>query len=127
MYILKNTTKNYIFDNIVSYNIDEQPDLISKKKFVNGKRKKITTSYTDVVIEFNLKGLDGTTAETYLENLVDGDTYQYWSIADNQYNNAVFIVTLPKISLQNCLASDNSLIDEFTIILEKSDDAVVSI
>lgn len=127
MYILKNTTKNHTFNNIVEYNIYEQPDLIAKKKFVNGKRKKITTSYTDVVIEFNLKGLDGTTAKTYLENLVDGDTYQYWSIVDNQYNSAVFIVTFPKISLQNCLASDNSLVDEFAIILEKSDDAEGSV
>lgn len=127
MYVLKNTTKGYEFNNIVGYEINEQPNPIAKKQFVNGKRKKITTSYTDVVIEFDLKGLDGSTAKTYLTNLVDGDVYQYWSIVDNQYNTAEFIVTLPPLPLEQCLASDNSIVDEFTVILEKSDDAAVSV
>ena len=127
MYVLKNTTKDYEFSNIVEYEINEQTNLIAKKQFVNGKRKKITTSYTDVVIEFDLKGLDGSTAKTYLTNLVDGDVYQYWSIVDNQYNTAEFIVTLPPLPLEQCLASDNSIVDEFTVILEKSDDAAASV
>lgn len=127
MYVLKNTTKDYEFSNIVEYEINEQTNLIAKKQFVNGKRKKITTSYTDVVIEFDLKGLDGSTAKTYLTNLVDGDVYQYWSIVDNQYNTAEFIVTLPPLPLEQCLASNNSIVDEFTVILEKSDDAVASV
>lgn len=127
MYVLKNTTKDYEFSNIVEYEINEQPNLIAKKQFVNGKRKKITTSYADVVIEFDLKGLDGSTAKTYLTNLVDGDVYQYWSIVDNQYNTAEFIVTLPPLPLEQCLASDNSIVDEFTVILEKSDDAAASV
>lgn len=127
MYVLKNTTKGYEFNNIVEYEINEQPNLIAKKQFVNGKRKKITTSYTDVVIKFDLKGLDGSTAKTYLTNLVDGDVYQYWSIVDNKYNTAEFIVTLPPLPLEQCLASDNSIVDKFTIILEKSDDAAVSV
>lgn len=127
MYVLKNTTKGYEFNNIVEYEINEQPNLIAKKQFVNGKRKKITTSYTDVVIQFDLKGLDGPTAKTYLTNLVDGDVYQYWSIVDNQYNTAEFIVTLPPLPLEQCLSSDNSIVDKFTVILEKSDDAAVSL
>lgn len=125
MYVLKNTTKDYEFNNIVEYKINEQPNLIAKKQFANGKRKKVTTAYTDVVINIDLKGLDGTTAKTYLTNLVDSDTYEYWSIVDNKYNTAEFIVTLPSLPLEQCLTSDNSTVDRFTITLEKSDDAVV--
>lgn len=127
MYVLKNTTKDYEFNNIVEYKINEQPNLIAKKQFANGKRKKVTTAYTDVVINIDLKGLDGTTAKTYLTNLVDSDTYEYWSIVDNKYNTAEFIVTLPSLPLEQCLASDNSTVDRFTITLEKSDDAAVGV
>lgn len=127
MYVLKNTTKDYEFNNIVEYKINEQPNLIAKKQFANGKRKKVTTAYTDVVINIDLKGLDGTTAKTYLTNLVDSDTYEYWSIVDNKYNTAEFIVTLPSLPLEQCLTSDNSTVDRFTITLEKSDDAAVGV
>lgn len=124
MYLIKNLTKNYTFNGITEYSVDEQPNLIAKKQFVNGKRKKVVTSYTDVSIELSLKGLSGTTAKEYLEKLVDGDVYQYWSIKNNNYEYAYFIITIPEISLQQCLSENDSTIEEFTIILEKSDDYV---
>lgn len=127
MYLLKNVTKNYTFNNITEYNIDEQPNLIAKKQFVNGKRKKIVTEYIDNAINFSLKGLGGSLAKTYLDNLVDGDVYEYWSIRNNTYKYAYFITTLPELPLTYCLSDDNTLIDEFTIILEKSDDFEVSV
>lgn len=127
MYLLKNITKNYTFNNITGYNIDEQPNQIAKKQFVNGKRKKIVTEYIDNAINFSLKGLDGSLAKTYLDNLVDGDAYEYWSIRNNEYRYAYFIITLPELPLAYCLSDDNTLIDEFTITLEKSDDYEESI
>ena len=36
------------------YKIKEQQDVIAKKKFINGKRKKIVTTYSDVVITIDL-------------------------------------------------------------------------
>ena len=69
MYLIKNSTLSYEFDNITDYSIDEQPNLISKKQFVNGKRKKIVTSYIDTVIILNLQGLSGTLAKTYIEKI----------------------------------------------------------
>ena len=55
MILLKKKINNnyYDFDKILikGYEIDEQPNIISKKQFANGRRKKIQTSYTDVVIK----------------------------------------------------------------------------
>lgn len=127
MYLIKNLTKNYEFDNIIEYKINEQPNLIAKKQFVNGKRKKIVTDYIDNTISFNLKGLSGSVAKTYLDNLIDGDIYEYWSIKNNEYRRAHFIITLPELPLKTCLSEDDSLINEFTILLEKSDDYEESI
>lgn len=122
MYLLKNVTKNYTFNNITEYDIDEQPNLIAKKQFVNGKRKKVVTDYIDNKINFSLKGLTGSLAEEYLDNLVDGDLYQYWSVRNNSYKYAYFITTIPELPLIFSLDTDNSMVDQFTITLEKSDD-----
>ena len=62
-----------------------------------------------------------------LKKLVDGDTYQYWSIINNDYNTAQFIITLPELSLEQCLSANNSLVGNFSITLEKSEDSVSSL
>ena len=126
MYLLKNITKNFTFNNITNYSIDEQPNLIANKQFANGKRKKVVTSYIDTIITISLKGLKGDVAKTYLDNLVDEDAYEYWSVRDNSYSTSYFIITLPELPLLYCL-SDESLVNEFTITLEKSDDYTSSI
>lgn len=127
MYLLKNISKNHTFNNITQYLINEQPNIIADKQFVNGKRKKIVTDYTDVIIEINLKGLSGSIAKTYLDNLVDGDIYEYWSIDNNSYGYAYFIVILPALPLSYCLDESHSLVNEFTIILKKSNDYEASV
>jgi hypothetical protein len=127
MYLIKNISKSQEFNNITEYTIDEQPNLVAKKQFVNGKRKKIVTSYTDIVIEFSLKGLNGSEAKTYLDNLIDEDVYQFWSVRNNTYEYARFIVNIDELPLQSCLSDDSSLVDEFTIKLEKCDDYEVSV
>lgn len=122
MYLLKNITKNYTFNNITEYDIDEQPNLIAKKQFVNGKRKKIITNYIDNKINFSLKGLSGSLVKEYLDNLIDGDLYEYWSIRNNTYKFAYFITTLPELPLVFSIDTDDSMVDKFTITLEKSDE-----
>ena len=121
MYLIKNLTKNYTFNNITEYDINEQPNLIAKKQFVNCKRKKITTEYIDNTINFSLKGLNGNLIKEYLDNLVDGDLYEYWSIRNNTYDCDYFIVTIPELPLAFSLDANNSMVDQFTITLEKSD------
>ena len=109
------------FDKILAsgYTIDEQPDLIAKKKFVNGNRKKITTEYTDVVIEIDIGCFDGDTLATYLSKLTDGE-YKYYSLNDKIEKNANFIVTLPSQTIES--ASGDVIIGDFTVLLEKSSD-----
>ena len=101
------------------YRINEQPNLIAKKQFVNGKRKKILTSYTDVVINIDLGCFDGNTLAEYLINLTDGE-YEYYSLKDKQMKSANFIVTLPELQIEN--SASEVFVGDFTAILEKSSD-----
>lgn len=101
------------------YEIDEQPNVISKKQYSNGKRKKIITEYIDTVIKINLGCFDGDTLSTYISQLQDGE-YRYYSLNDKTYKNANFIVTLPSQKIENC--ATNIIVDDFEAILEKSSD-----
>ena len=123
MILLKKKENNtyFDFDKILvnGYKINEQPNLINKKQFVNGRRKKIITNYTDVVIEINLGCFDGNTLYTYLQKLQDGE-YMYYSLKDKQYKSANFIVTLPEQVVNN--SASEVIVDDFTAVLEKSGD-----
>lgn len=123
MILLKKKENNtyFDFDRILvnGYKINEQPNLINKKQFVNGRRKKIITNYTDVVIEINLGCFDGNTLYTYLQKLQDGE-YMYYSLKDKQYKSANFIVTLPEQTINN--SASEVIVGDFTAVLEKSGD-----
>ena len=123
MILLKKKENNtyFDFDKILvnGYKINEQPNLINKKQFVNGRRKKIITNYTDVVIEINLGCFDGNTLYTYLQKLQDGE-FMYYSLKDKQYKSANFIVTLPEQTINN--SASEVIVDDFTAVLEKSGD-----
>lgn len=123
MILLKKRENNtyFDFDKILvnGYKINEQPNLINKKQFVNGRRKKIITNYTDVVIEINLGCFDGDTLYTYLQKLQDGE-YMYYSLKDKQYKSANFIVTLPEQTINN--SASEVIVGDFTAVLEKSGD-----
>jgi len=125
MILLKKKINNtyYDFDKILikGYEIDEQPNIISKKQFANGRRKKIQTSYIDVVIKINLGCFDGDTLATYLEKLQDGE-YQYYSLKDKIYKNANFIVTLPTQKVVSSVSE--VIVDDFEALLEKSSGVV---
>lgn len=101
------------------YRINEQPNLIAKKQFVNGKRKKILTSYTDVVINIDLGCFDGDTLAEYVSKLTDGE-YQFYSLKDKQMKSANFIVTLPELKIDN--SAGEVFVGDFTAVLEKSSD-----
>ena len=118
----KKDDNNYFdFETILQsgYKINEQPNLIAKKQFVNGKRKKIVTSYSDVVININLGCFDGDTLAQYLSKLTDGE-YQYYSLKDKTMKNANFIVTLPELQIDN--SANEVFVGDFTATLEKSSD-----
>lgn len=119
MYFLKKGTLE--FDKIKEngYEINEQPNLIAKKQFVNGNRKKIVTNYTDVVITINLSGLNYDDLDTYLTELVDGE-YEYYSLVDNDYKSANFIVTIPPLTVKKSISETEYYIGDLSIILEKS-------
>lgn len=123
MILLRKEISNsyFDFDKILlnGYEIDEQPNIISKKQFANGKRKKIQTEYTDVVIKVNLGCFDGDTLADYLDNLQDGK-YQYYSLKDKQMKSANFIVTLPTQKIQS--SANEVIVDDFEALLEKSSD-----
>lgn len=123
MILLKKKENNtyFDFDKILvnGYKINEQPNLINKKQFVNGRRKKIITNYIDVVIEINLGCFDGNTLYTYLQKLQDGE-YMYYSLKDKQYKSANFIVTLPEQTINN--SASEVIVGDFTAVLEKSGD-----
>lgn len=123
MILLKKKNGNNYFDFEMilqsGYRINEQPNIIAKKQFVNGKRKKILTSYSDVVISINLGCFDGNTLANYLTNLTDGE-YQYYSLKDRQMKNANFIVTLPELQVDN--SAREVFVGDFTATLEKSSD-----
>lgn len=101
------------------YKIKEQPNEIAKVQFVNGNRKKILTTYTDVVINIDLGCFDGNKLHEVLSNLTDGE-YQYYSLNDKQMKSANFIVTLPELQIDN--SCDNVYVGDFTALLEKSSD-----
>ena len=101
------------------YRINEQPNLIAKKQFVNGRRKKIVTAYTDVIIKIDLGCFEGNTLAEYLANLTDGE-YEYYSLKDKQMKSAKFIVTLPELQIDN--SAGEVFVGDFTATLEKSGD-----
>ena len=103
------------------YDIDEQPNLINKVQFVNGNRKKIVTNYEDVIIEVNLGCFDGETLADYLSKAKDGE-YEYYSLKDKIMKKANFIVTVPQLGVEN--SSDEILVKDFVMTLEKSSDIV---
>ena len=117
----KNGNNYFDFETILQsgYKINEQPNLIAKKQFVNGKRKKIITSYSDVVISIDLGCFDGDTLADCLANLTDGE-YQYYSLKDKVMKNANFIVTLPELQIDN--SASEVFVGDFTATLEKSSD-----
>lgn len=121
MYLLKSGT--FTFDKILEsgYSINEQPNLISKVQFVNGKRKKIVTAYTDCVIAINLGGLEASDINAYLDALVDG-TYEYRSVDGASYKTANFIVTKPVLTINKAYSTSEQYFDDFTVTLEKSSD-----
>ena len=124
MYLLKKD--DFTFDKILEsgYSIDEQPNVISTKQFVNGKRKKIVTDYTDCVININLGGLETSDIESYLEALQDGE-FEYYSIVGQEYRSANFIVLKPALVINK--AHSEQYYDDLTVILEKSSDVEVSL
>ena len=117
----KNGNNYFNFETILQsgYKINEQPNLIAKKQFANGKRKKIVTAYTDVVINIDLGCFDGNTLANYLSNLTDGE-YQYYSLKDKTMKNANFIVTLPELQIDN--SAKEVFVGDFSATLEKSSD-----
>ena len=119
----KNDGTYFEFDKILrsGYEIEEQPNLIAKKQMVNGKRKKITTTYTDCIIKINLGLYDNETYQEYKENLVDGD-YQYFSFESNSMKNANFIITNSSIKTEYAFDNSNIGINDLIITLEKSSD-----
>lgn len=125
MYLLKkiNGNSNFTFDKILvsGYEINEQPNTISKVQFVNGNRKRVYTPYEDCIIKVNLGGIDATDFQNYLSNLTDG-TYQYWSFKHNAYRTANFLVTMPSIVANNVYSTTNFNLDDISITLEKSSD-----
>jgi hypothetical protein len=108
------------------YDINEQPNLISTKQMVNGNRKKIVTTYTDCIITINLGGIDNTDILDYISNLVD-DEYEYYSFKTKTYKTANFIVTLPSLSVDSAYSEDEFYLNDLTVTLEKSSDAVSGI
>ena len=125
MYLLKKINENdeFTFTKILEsgYNIEEQPNQISKKQFVNGNRKKVITDYEDCRIRVELGGLDETDTINYLNNLTDGE-YQYWSIEHHEYRNANFIITKPTLVAGKVFSMNNYYLEDFVVLLEKSSD-----
>lgn len=125
MYLLKKVNENddFEFTKILKggYEIDEQPNTISKVQFVNGNRKRVSTNYEDCIIKVNLGGIDATDLEDYWNNLTDGE-YQYWSFAYGEYRNANFLVTKPSLVGNSVYDTDDFYLEDLNITLEKSSD-----
>lgn len=125
MYLLKkiNTNDEFTFEKILKggYEIDENPNTISKVQFVNGNRKRVYTDYEDCVIKVNLGGLDASDLQDYWNNLEDGE-YQYWSFKHNEYKNANFLVTKPSLVADSVYDTNNFFLEDISITLEKSSD-----
>ena len=118
---INNDETYFEFETILQsgYRINEQPNVIAKKQFVNGKRKKILTSYSDVVINIDLGCFDGDTLADYISQLTDGE-YEYYSLKDKIMKRANFIVTLPELQIDN--SANEVFVGDFTAKLEKSSD-----
>lgn len=126
MYLLKKIGSNnndFTFSKILvdGYEINEQPNTISKKQFVNGNRKRVYTNYEDCIIKVKIGGLDANDYDDYLSNLTDGQ-YQYWSFEHNQYKTANFLITKPSIEAEHVYSTSNFYLDDISITLEKSSD-----
>lgn len=125
MYLLKkiNTNDDFEFTKILKggYEIDEQPNTISKVQFVNGNRKRVYTNYEDCIIKINLGGIDSTDLQDYIDNLEDGE-YQYWSFKYGMYKNANFLVTKPSLVGDSVFNTNNFYLEDISITLEKSSD-----
>ena len=121
MYFLKKGTFEFPKITKYGYEIYEQPNTIAIKQYANGNRKKITTSYTDVVITITLYGMDATDIDTYISNLADGE-FTYYSFKDLTYKTANFVSTIPKIELMNGYSTDELYFDRLKVTLEKSSD-----
>lgn len=124
MILLKKRNDNgsyFDFETILQggYKIKEQQNVITKKQFINGKRKKIMTTYIDVVINIDLGCFDGNTLAEYVTKLTDGE-YQYYSLKDKVMKRANFIVTLPELRIDN--SASEVFVGDFTATLEKSSD-----
>lgn len=118
----KNGNTYFDFDKILvdGYTIKEDKDRITQK-FVNGNRKQILSTYTDVVITINLGTLDLATTKEYIDNLTNG-TYKYYSMKNNQYNETNFIVEeIPEINF-NSAVDNNAIINDFEITLYRAGD-----
>ena len=125
MYLLKKINDNdeFTFEKILKggYEIDEQPNTISKVQFVNGNRKRVYTDYEDCIIKIKLGGLDASDIQDYLDNLEDGE-YQYFSFKYNEYRNANFLVTKPSLTGDSVFNTNNFYLEDISITLEKSSD-----
>jgi len=121
MYLLKKDT--FEFKKILesSYKIYENNNIISKKQMANGKRKKVSTSFEDVIITINLAGVDNSDIDNYINNLVDG-AYQYYSLKYKTYKTANFIVTKPEITVEKAYSTSEYYLGDYQVVLEKSSD-----
>jgi hypothetical protein len=89
----------------------------------NGKRKKVSTSFEDVIITINLAGVDNSDIDNYINNLVDG-AYQYYSLKYKTYKTANFIVTKPEIIVEKAYSTSEYYLGDYQVLLEKSSDVV---
>ena len=110
------------FDKILKsgYNIKEDNDRITQK-FANGHRKQIISDYEDCIIKINLGTFDLETTIEYIQQLTDG-TYQYYSLKDNKYKTADFIIEeRPEMIIESAIGYD-ATIEDFEITLLKAGD-----
>ena len=109
---LKNIVKS-------GYSVNNQPNVIAKNQYANGKRKKILTFYNDCIIKVKFDMFNINTYLEYKDYLTDG-VFKYYS-DDGSYKEAQFIVTNPALEIDLALISD-TYIKPFEITLEKSGD-----
>lgn len=125
MYLLKkiNDNDSFTFSKILKggYEIDEQPNTISKVQFVNGNRKRVYTEYEDCIIKVKLGGLEASDLRDYLDNLEDGE-YEYFSFKYNAYKQANFLITKPSLIGDSVFNTNDFYLEDISITLEKSSD-----
>ena len=119
----KNSNNSYYdFDKILreGYRIKEDKDRIIQK-FVNGNRKEILSNYDCCKISIDLGTLDLETTIEYLNKLESG-TYKYYSIKDNQFKEANFLIEeKPEITIESSIGND-ATINDFTVVLLRAGD-----